>query len=95
MNYKLQFHELALKEWEKLDGTLREQFKKKLAERLIEPRVLADALSGMPDCYRIKLRKIGYRLVYRVENDILSVSVVAIGKRDKRKVYQTAQRRVN
>ena len=95
MNYKLRFHELALKEWGKLDGTAREQFKKKLAKRLIQPRVLADALSGMPDCYRIKLRKTGYRLVYRVENDILSVSVVVIGKRNKLKVYQTAQHRIN
>lgn len=63
MNYSLQFHELALKEWKKLDSSIREQFKKKLAERLQQPRTPSSALSGMRDCYKIKLRSIGYRLV--------------------------------
>lgn len=39
MSYKLRFHELALKEWKSLDMSLREQFKKKLEERLEHPRV--------------------------------------------------------
>ena len=56
MSYSLRFHELALKEWKKLGASLREQFKKKLAERLEHPHVLADSLSGMQDCYKIKLR---------------------------------------
>jgi len=34
MNYKLAFHPDALAEWRKLDATVSEQFKKKLAERL-------------------------------------------------------------
>ena len=67
MTYKLRFHELALVEWHKLDGSVREPLKKKLAERLANPRVPSAALSGMPDCYKIKLRSVGYRLVYRVE----------------------------
>ncbi|HIJ25778.1 MAG TPA: type II toxin-antitoxin system mRNA interferase toxin, RelE/StbE family, partial [Gammaproteobacteria bacterium] len=37
MSYELQFHELALQEWKKLDPTLQQQFKKKLEERLIHP----------------------------------------------------------
>jgi len=49
MSYKLRFHVLALKEWHKLDAVLREQFKKKLAERLAEPRIPSAALSGMRD----------------------------------------------
>ena len=51
MSYRLRFHELALAEWKQLDNTLREQFKKKLAERLEHPRVPSAALSGMPGCY--------------------------------------------
>ena len=39
MSYKLRFHEQALKEWKKLGTTLQEQFKKKLAERLEQPRI--------------------------------------------------------
>ena len=82
MSYNLRFHELTLKEWRKLDSTIREQFKKKLSERLENPRVPSAALSGMPDCYKIKLRQIGYRLIYRVEEDIIFVTVLSIGKRE-------------
>ena len=94
MSYKLRFHELALIEWKKLDGSIRTPLKKKLAERLENPRVASAALSGMPDCYKIKLRGIGYRLVYRVEADILFITVIAVGRRDKNQVYFTAQGRL-
>jgi mRNA interferase RelE/StbE len=94
MSYKLRFHALALKEWHKLGSVLREQFKKKLAERLEEPRIPSVALSGMPDCYKIKLRTAGYRLVYRVEDDILFVTVIGVGKRDRLKVYKKAHSRM-
>ena len=48
----------------------------------------------MQDCYKIKLRTAGYRLVYRVEDDILYVTVIAVGKREHLKVYETAHRRM-
>jgi mRNA interferase RelE/StbE len=66
MTYELEFKETALKEWRKLDGSLREQFKKKLAERLENPRVEASKLTGMADCYKIKPKGAGYRMVYQV-----------------------------
>jgi len=94
MSYKLRFHELALIEWNKLDGSIRTPLKKKLAERLQNPRVLSAALSGMPDCYKIKLKGLGYRLVYRVEADILFITVIAVGKRDRNQVYVAAQDRL-
>ena len=94
MSYKLRFHELALAEWNKLDNSLREPFKRKLAERLENPRVPACALSGMPDCYKIKLLRAGYRLIYRVEDETIFVTVIAVGKRDKLKVYDTAKSRL-
>ena len=94
MSYRLRFHELALKEWRGLDSTLQTQFKKKLTERLQNPRVPSSALSGMPDCYKIKLRRAGYRLVYRVDEDVVFVTVIAVGKRDRLKVYGTAHGRL-
>ena len=94
MSYRLRFHELALAEWNKLDNSLREPLKKKLAERLDNPRVPTSALAGMPNCYKIKLLRVGYRLVYRVEDEIVFVTVIAIGKRDKLKVYNTAKSRL-
>jgi mRNA interferase RelE/StbE len=94
MSYKLRFHALALAEWKSLDNSIREPLKKKLADRLNNPRVPASALAGMPDCYKIKLLRIGYRLVYRVEDETVFVTVIAVGKRDKLKVYDTAQSRL-
>ncbi len=93
MSYKLRFHQAALAEWHKLDGSIREPLKKKLAERLQQPHVPAAALSSMPGCYKIKLRSIGYQLVYRVDDDIVFVTVIAVGKRERNRVYQDAQQR--
>lgn len=59
MIYRLEFLPSARKEWNKLGATLKAQFKKKLAERLERPRIQADALRGMPDHYKIKLRSAG------------------------------------
>lgn len=94
MNFKLRFHVLALAEWQKLTPALREQFKKKLTERLEHPRIPSSALAGMPDCYKIKLRQAGYRLIYRVEDEIIFVTVLAVGKRDKLKAYIMARNRM-
>lgn len=93
MTYRLHFIAPAEKEWRKLGATLREQFKKKLRERLETPRVAADALSGLPDHYKIKLRSAGYRLVYRVADDIVTVTVVAVGKRERGEVYESVRNR--
>ena len=93
MTYRLHFIAPAEKEWRKLGATLREQFKKKLKERLETPRVAADTLSGLPDHYKIKLRTAGYRLVYRVADDIVTVTVVAVGKRERGEVYENSRNR--
>lgn len=95
MSYELLFLPSALREWRKLGETVRTQFKMKLAERLEMPHVPADRLAGteMKDCYKIKLRAAGYRLVYRVSDAAITVTVVAVGRRDREAVYRTARRR--
>jgi mRNA interferase RelE/StbE len=93
MSYELSFHPDALSEWKKLDGSVRELFKKKLMERLSHPRVPAARLSGHKDRYKIKLRDAGYRLVYEVRDKLLVVVVVAVGKRERNMVYKIAAKR--
>lgn len=93
MTYKLAFLPSALKEWERLGATVRVQFKKKLAERLDQPHVAGDRLSGLPDCYKIKLHAAGYRLVYRIDEAVVTVIVVAVGKRERNAVYKAAAKR--
>ena len=90
MSYELAFLAPALKEWRKLDHTVREQFKKKLGERLEAPRVPSAKLSGSTDRYKIKLRSVGYRLVYEVRDSQLLVVVVAVARRDRNEVYKLA-----
>lgn len=92
--YKLEFLPSALKEWRKLGATVRNQFAKKLDERLAAPRIPSARLSEFPDCYKIKLRKAGYRLVYRVDDDRIVVFVIAIGQRERNEVYKSAAGRL-
>ncbi|NLD14950.1 MAG: type II toxin-antitoxin system RelE/ParE family toxin [Gammaproteobacteria bacterium] len=93
--YTLEFAEAAKKEWDNLDPIIRKQFATKLKERLVQPEVAADRLSGMPGCYKIKQRASGFRLVYEVINDRVVVLVLAVGKRERKKVYAAAAKRLN
>ena len=93
MSYELNFHPDALDEWRKLDKSVREQFMKKLAERLENPRVPGSQLSGANDRFKIKLRNAGFRLVYEVRDQQLVVLVVAVGKRERNAVYKAASNR--
>ena len=93
MSYELAFLEEAFTEWRKLDGSIREQFKRKIAERLANPRVPSAKLSGDADRYKIKLCSVGYRLVYQVRDNQLLVIVVAVGKRERNGVYRIAEAR--
>lgn len=94
MTYRLEFKKQALKEWKKLAPDIQAQFKSKLAERLIEPHVPRAKISGGKDLYKIKLRQLGYRLVYQVNNKVVTVTVLAVGRRDKSGMYITAVSRV-
>jgi mRNA interferase RelE/StbE len=94
MTYKLEFKKSALKEWEKLASNIKEQFKKKLKLRLENPHVPSAALSGNPNLYKIKLRQLGYRLVYSVQDDVVTITVIAVGKRNRNDVYDVALSRL-
>uniref|UniRef100_UPI00237F1E1A type II toxin-antitoxin system RelE family toxin n=1 Tax=Klebsiella pneumoniae TaxID=573 RepID=UPI00237F1E1A len=62
------------------------------------PRIESTRLSDLPDCYKIKLKASGYRLVYRlvyqVRDSVVVVYVIAIGKREKAAVYHQANKRL-
>lgn len=92
--YALAFKTSALKEWQRLDKTVQTQFKKKLTERLQQPHVPAAKLAGLPNAYKIKLRATGFRLVYEVNDHTVTITVVAVGKREDNAVYLAAQARL-
>lgn len=94
MTYELEFKKSALKEWNKLGHAIKEPFKKKLKKRLENPHVPSAALIGAPNLYKIKLRQLGYRLVYSVEDKTVTVTVIAVGKRNRNEVYDLALSRM-
>ncbi|NOX26060.1 MAG: type II toxin-antitoxin system RelE/ParE family toxin [Deltaproteobacteria bacterium] len=93
MNYNLKFLPTALKEWKKLDNTIKNQLKNKLKERCENPHVPVCHLRGFANHYKIKLKTSGYRLVYEVVEDEICVLVIAVGKRNKNEVYRRASER--
>ena len=90
MIYELAFKKSALKEWKKLGPNIRELFTKKLKERLSNPHVPSAAVNGGTNLYKIKLRQLGYRLVYSVSDTTVTVTVVAVGKINRNEVYDLA-----
>lgn len=92
--YELEFHVSAWREWQKLDGSVKQVFKKQLAQRLNNPHVPASLLGGeLHHTYKIKLRKTGYRLVYEVIDQRMVVLVIAVGKREDFQIYLRAATR--
>ena len=95
MTYKLKFLPSALKEWKKLAPPIQKQFKKKLKERLSKPHIQASQLRGYKDVYKIKLRSVGYRLVYEANDKEIVIYVIAVGKRERGLVYNKLEKRHN
>jgi len=95
MTYNLEFHPDALREWRKLDESIKRQFKNKLKERLEYPRITRASISGGKDLYKIKLAALGYRLVYKVVDATVTVYVLSVGKREENLAYITALLRNN
>ena len=94
MSYSLEFKPKALKEWKKLDHSIKLQFHKKLGERLIAPRVPHSKLSAYKNVYKIKLRSSGFRLAYEVIDEKIVVMVLSVGKREDNAVYDEIAKRM-
>lgn len=93
--YRLKFLPEALDEWNVLDGSVKAVLRKLLKKRLEQPHVPGAVLHGeLRDCYKIKLLKQGYRLVYQVEDDVLVVLVLAVAKREDLAAYRSAIERL-
>jgi len=56
--------------------------------------VEADRVGGMENTFKIKLRAVGLRMVYVVDEQTTTVTIYAVGKRDKKEVYRKAKERM-
>ena len=94
VSYELEFLPSALKEWQKLDNSVKAQFKKKLAERLENPKVAKDELRGYENIYKIKLKDAGYRLAYQVKDAQITILVLVVGRRENDEAYELLKDRI-
>ncbi len=86
----------SFKEWQKLNHSIRLQFEKKLQKLVINPHIERNRLSGaLSNCYKIKLKRAGYRLIYQVREDWIVLLIWAVGKREDSEAYDTAQSRLS
>lgn len=60
-------------------------------KRLETPHLPASRLRGYTNYYKLKLRSVGYRLVYEVEDDAITVYVINVGRRDT--IYKMLKKR--
>ncbi|MGR3978999.1 type II toxin-antitoxin system RelE/ParE family toxin [Acinetobacter sp. 1207_04] len=82
MSYKLKFKETARKKFSKLNPDIAKQILKKLVKVLENPKIPKNKLSGSSDQYKIKLKSVGYRLVYQVIDNELVIVVIDVDRRD-------------
>jgi mRNA interferase RelE/StbE len=89
--YRLVFRKKALKQWKALDASVRSELAIFLERRLLNPYVPGSRLRGeLADCYKIKLRKAGIRLIYLPDGKNLVVTVISVGKREAGAAYRHA-----
>lgn len=92
MAWRVELTEDAERDFAALDGSLRRLARKKLAQ-LEENPTIGEKLHNRPGCdlrgyYKLYFNGTRYRIVYRMENDVLVVMIIGIGKRAHGAVYK-------
>ncbi len=97
--YSLKLHPEVNNDLKKLDSNIKEQVFKKLKQIQQNPEIglsLGNKNNMNLSSFRkIYLAKKKIRIVYKIENNILSVYVLAFGKRDDMEVYKKARKRLS
>ena len=91
----------AEQEYHNLDGSIKPQVKKALVKLSHSGDTLGEALHNnafnkLAGCRKVKLRKAGIRIVYRISPDqtVNILQIIAIGKRADHEVYEDADQRL-
>lgn len=89
--YKVLLTKESRKEWDNIDHSVKRLFKRKLSSLILNPIVENNRLRGkLSNCFKIKLKRAGYRLVYEVRSQTVVLVVWAVDKREDNKVYNSA-----
>ena len=93
--YDLRFHEDALQEFLRLDGSVRQHMKVRLAAVQTSPSQSSHPLNGLLTGFNeIKLLKAGIRAIYRIDVQHQRIDVISIGKRERLQVFAVALERL-
>ena len=98
MTWQVKLTEEAEKDFAGLDGSLRKLARKKLA-KIEENPYIGEELQNLSGCdlrgyYKLYFNGTRYRIVYKIENEILIVLVIGIGQRAHGAVYKMAGKRI-
>ena len=103
MKWKIEYIKEAQRDLKRLDPYTRKIILKvidKTAERPLPPpegigKPLGNHTSSkLSGYYKIKLRDLGYRIVYQLVIEGLTMRIIIIGIRDDNAVYKEAERRI-
>lgn len=98
--FELRFYNKKAKdEYLALDGSVKALLRPGLAKLQERADEIGTPLHGnLAGCRKLKYRKDGWRIVYRVTNDMVELievaEIIATGKRERSKVYDTAEKRL-
>ena len=85
--YQLEIKKSVLGQIALLPGRYRQRVQRTIAALATNPRPhQAEPLRTFPDRYRIRLDE--YRIVYRIEDDLLIVEVVKVGRKHGPEFYE-------
>ncbi|MFH0788407.1 MAG: type II toxin-antitoxin system RelE/ParE family toxin [Pseudomonadota bacterium] len=93
MAFKIEFHPEAVKDFDRLDGSIRKEVAKRI-DALAENPFLGKPLGNkmgldLTGFFKLYAAKKKYRMVYRFLKDHLEViEIIGIGKREKEEVYK-------
>lgn len=96
--FKVEFYDkTAEKEYLSLDGSVRAMVDKGIARLALRADEIGKPLSGLlAVCRELKFRTDGIRIIYRIrDGHVEVVQIIAIGARDKGKVFHLASRRLD
>lgn len=104
MTYRVEFSEAAVKDLEDVDNSSREIVLKTIQRVSENPLPRSEGGYGWPlgnkrnrnltNLLKIKMRGIGYRVVYQLERTDTSMKIIVIGVRSDEEVYRIASERL-
>ena len=95
--YQLEWTQYSKEDYEQLDGSQKIFINKALDRIKLRGMEAGQPLHGnLAKCNKLKNKKMGLRIIFReAEGTVQVIQIVAIGKRDKERIYKLAEERLS